>query len=101
MKKMIALLSLIALTGCGPQYMGSEVRKTILDDVKPPRRMTVTVRDMMTDKQYTLAVAKRCSRWRESTRIGMIISVKFDRYRDADGRETFTPTSDGLRELFC
>lgn len=67
MKRLIvAALAALSLTACDKIVkQEAEYRNYEIVDVKPPKRLYVTLKDVKTGFQTRVYVSKRCSRWRE------------------------------------
>lgn len=91
----------IALAGCDMgRVVGTERRAAVITAINPPKHFGITVRDD-TGHVQEISVSKHCNSWREHTRVGMKVTVYYDRISYKDGRRGLRVTKRGLRERLC
>ena len=89
-KAVFLLVLLVLLSGCSmPEKVSSEARSFTVQDINPPKRMYVKLKDTENGQVYSnVYVAKRCSRWKE-LKVGSEVKLIVSTYRRANG-EHFT-----------
>lgn len=102
-KMVLALVCAIGLGGCSPGgvEVHREDREFVVTDVKPPKRMDISLRDVKTGAQYNrLSVSKRCSNW-EGLKVGSKWELPEVTYQHDDGSRTKRVEIYRIKNKFC
>ena len=92
--RLILCAALLALAGCSPYpkytFVNQQVRAVELVDFDPPKRFSVTLRDVESKVTYDVYVAKRCGGYEERAIKGSRFMIAFDIYEVQKDENNFT-----------
>ena len=103
MKTRIAAITgiCLSLTACDlGKVVAIERRAAVIIAINQPKHFGITVRDA-TGHVERISVAKHCNNWRSHTRLGMKVTVVYERLVYKDGRRAIRVTNRGLRQRLC
>ena len=97
-----AALVLLSLAACGDQgrVVGTERRTAVVVAINRPKHFGITVRDA-TGHVQKISVSKHCNGWQSRTRIGMKLTIHYDRLVYEDGRRALRVSKRGLKRTLC